>query len=89
MSTEDKNKEEIDSKKEEINFLILHNDDVNSFDHVIESLQEICGHTIEQAEQCTLIAHFNGQCDIKSGSSRELQRLKRKFSSKYLTTTIE
>ena len=89
MSTEDKNKEAIDSKKEEINFLILHNDDVNSFDHVIESLQEICGHTIEQAEQCTLIAHYKGECERKSGSSRKLQRHKRKFSSKSLTTTLE
>ena len=48
--------------------LILYNDDINTFDFVIESLVEVCGHEFEQAEQCALIAHFKGRCIVKSGS---------------------
>lgn len=47
--------------------LILHNDDVNTFDFVISSLIEVCGHTPEQAEQCTWLVHFKGKCEVKSG----------------------
>lgn len=52
--------------------LVLLNDDYNTFDHVIESLVEICGHDPVQAEQCALIAHHKGSCEIKSGMKRIL-----------------
>lgn len=45
--------------------LVLHNDDVNTFDFVIECLIEICKHTPEQAEQCTLLVHYKGKCTVK------------------------
>jgi ATP-dependent Clp protease adaptor protein ClpS len=47
--------------------LVLYNDDINTFEFVIESLVEVCGHEFEQAEQCALIAHFQGQmyCKIR------------------------
>ena len=48
--------------------LILYNDDVNTFDHVIDTLVKVCHHTFEQAEQCAIIAHFKAKCDVKSGS---------------------
>jgi len=47
--------------------LIVYNDEVNTFDHVIDSLIAICGHDILQAEQCTLIIHNNGKCQVKRG----------------------
>ena len=47
--------------------LILYNDDVNTFEFVIESLIEVCGHYPEQAEQCALVAHTKGKCVIKTG----------------------
>ncbi len=47
--------------------LILYNDEINTFDHVIKSLVEICGHDSVQAEQCALIVHLKGSCEIKSG----------------------
>lgn len=50
------------------NRLILFNDDHNSFEHVIRSLVEVCGHDEVQAEQCAVIAHFNGKCDVKRGT---------------------
>lgn len=55
-------------QEEEKKILVLHNDDVNTFDFVIESLIEICDHTVEQAEQCTWLIHYKGKCDVKSGS---------------------
>lgn len=48
--------------------LIVFNDDVNTFDHVIDTLIKVCKHTPEQAEQCTLLIHFKGKCAVKSGS---------------------
>lgn len=54
--------------EEEKRILVLHNDDVNTFDFVIESLIEVCDHTVEQAEQCTWLVHYKGKCDVKSGS---------------------
>lgn len=54
------------------NQLILFNDDHNTFEFVINSLIEICGHDPEQAEQCALIAHYNGKCSVLSGSQDEL-----------------
>ncbi len=53
--------------------LILYNDDVNTFDHVIETLVRVCQHTYEQAEQCAIIVHFKGKCDVKSGSYQKLE----------------
>ncbi|ATA88549.1 Clp protease ClpS [Capnocytophaga stomatis] len=53
--------------------LILYNDDVNTFDHVIETLVSVCKHTYDQAEQCTIIVHFKGKCDVKSGSYEKLR----------------
>ena len=48
--------------------LVVFNDDYNSFEHVIETLVDVCGHGMEQAEQCTWIIHFKGKCAVKSGS---------------------
>ncbi len=53
--------------------LILFNDDVNTFDYVIKTLIEVCGHDEMQAENCTWIAHFKGKCPIKNGSIEDLK----------------
>ncbi|MCC2548115.1 ATP-dependent Clp protease adaptor ClpS [Hymenobacter sp. BT175] len=52
--------------------LIVYNDDVNTFDHVIKTLIDVCGHEPEQAEQCTLLIHYKGQCTVKHGAFEEL-----------------
>ena len=52
--------------------LIVFNDEVNTFDYVIDTLMEVCEHTPEQAEQCTLIIHYKGKCAVKNGSWEEL-----------------
>ena len=53
--------------------LIVFNDDVNTFDHVIESLIKVCKHEVTQAEQCTWIIHYNGKCQVKHGSFEKLE----------------
>lgn len=52
--------------------LVLYNDEVNTFDHVIESLMSVCGHDPLQAEQCTIIVHYKGKCNVKTGELTEL-----------------
>ncbi len=52
--------------------IVIYNDDVNTFDHVIETLIRVCSHTAEQAEQCALIIHYKGKCTVKTGSMDEL-----------------
>jgi len=52
----------------EVMDLIVFNDDVNTFEHVIDTLIRVCKHSKEQAEQCTLLIHFKGKCAVKSGS---------------------
>lgn len=52
--------------------IILYNDDVNTFDHVIQCLIKICDHTFMQAEQCAYLVHFTGKCSVKTGSLKDL-----------------
>lgn len=53
--------------------LVVYNDEVNTFDHVINVLMKVCEHAREQAEQCTLIIHYKGKCAVKKGSFEELK----------------
>ena len=54
------------------NDLMVYNDEINTFDFVIDTLIEVCGHTPEQAEQCTLLIHYKGKCSVKKGTFEEL-----------------
>tara|TARA_B100000287_G_C20428996_1_gene700682 strand:- start:98 stop:391 length:294 start_codon:yes stop_codon:yes gene_type:complete len=77
------NKPQINKEKETVlmteigqeHELILFNDDVNTFDHVIETLVSVCDHTYEQAEQCAYIVHFSGKCTVKKGKYSYLEAL--------------
>ena len=69
--------------------LVLYNDDVNSFDHVIECLVDYCEHDPIQAEQCAHIVHFNGKCSIKKGTFDTLQPIAEKLLEKKLSVKIE
>jgi ATP-dependent Clp protease adaptor protein ClpS len=75
----------VDAGKE----LILHNDDHNTFDFVIDTLIEVCGHQPEQAEQCAIIAHTKGKCAVKKGEFSELKLLNDEMTRRGLSTTIE
>lgn len=69
--------------------LTLHNDDFNEFYWVINCLMDICKHSLEQAEQCALITHNNGKCDIKVGSEEYLKEIKTELLLKGLLITLE
>ena len=68
--------------------LVVHNDDVNSFDHVIEVLIKVCNHEREQAEQCTYLIHFKGKCEVKKGTYKALKPLKEGIIDAGLEATI-
>ena len=84
VKVEKKNKKDL-SKSFEI---ILFNDDVNTFDYVINKLVTICGQTLEQAEQCTYIVHYSGKCSVKTGTFDELKPICLKLLDAGLTAEI-
>ncbi len=69
--------------------IILYNDDVNTFDHVIYCLIKYCKHTAEQAEQCAMLVHYKGKCQVKSGSEVELLPVCQALNEKGLSAVIE
>lgn len=75
MSTQEEISEELLLEEETVNQneIVLFNDDVNTFEHVIDTLVSVCEHTSEQAEQCSLIVHYNGKCTVKTGEFKELK----------------
>lgn len=60
----------------EVKDLVVFNDDVNTFEHVIKTLIRVCKHTAEQAEQCTMLIHYKGKCAVKTGLFDELKPMK-------------
>jgi ATP-dependent Clp protease adaptor protein ClpS len=73
----------------EVGSLVLYNDDVNTFEHVIKSLVEVCGHDSVQAEQCAMIVHFKGSCEVKLGVIEVLNAMSRSLNSKGLNSKVE
>jgi ATP-dependent Clp protease adaptor protein ClpS len=70
-------------------FLILYNDNINTFDHVIKSLVEVCGHDLIQAEQCALIVHLKGSYEVKTGSKELLNTMSKSLNIKGLTSKVK
>ncbi len=68
--------------------IILYNDDVNTFEHVINTLVAYCDHTYQQAEQCAYIVHYSGKCAVKSGSYEELEPICLKLLEAQLSAEI-
>jgi ATP-dependent Clp protease adaptor protein ClpS len=75
LSTREKIQEDVSVEEMEgnLNEIVLYNDDVNTFDHVINSLIFACEHTPEQAEQCSIIVHYKGKCTVKTGEFSDLK----------------
>lgn len=69
--------------------LIVYNDDVNTFDHVIESLVKVCRHDSIQAEQCTHIIHYKGKCQVKRGAYEKLEPMCTALLDRGLSAVIE
>jgi ATP-dependent Clp protease adaptor protein ClpS len=77
------------NENEAVRLLILHNDEINTFDHVINSLIQICRHDSAQAEQCAFLTHYKGKCDIKSGTYPELAPMRSALLDRGLQVTID
>lgn len=73
---------------DEIYKLVLYNDDIHTFDEVIEALIQICKHEPMQAEQCTMLVHYKGKCTVKTGSMDLLKPMHDKLISRSLTSEI-
>jgi ATP-dependent Clp protease adaptor protein ClpS len=70
-------------------WLILHNDEVNTFIYVIDCLVQVCGHDSVQAEQCALITHHQGKCDVRKGEYAMLLPMKEDLLTRGLLVTID
>ena len=88
-------KEEVLEKvvlKESVSFdneIVMYNDDVNTFDHVIDTLIKVCNHTSEQAEQCAILVHYKGKCTVKTGPIDKLKPLCLQLLDAGLSAKIE
>ena len=69
--------------------IVLHNDDYNTFEHVIDCLMKHCGHKAEQAEQCAYIVHYNGKCSVKRGELTSLIPIKEALQNEGLSVGVE
>ena len=69
--------------------LIVWNDEVNTFEWVIETLMEVCGHTAEQAEQCAYIIHYQGKYAVKNGTYDDLKPECDAITDRGIGATIE
>jgi ATP-dependent Clp protease adaptor protein ClpS len=74
--------------EEEKRDLVVFNDEVNTFDHVIDALIKVCRHTPEQAEQCTLLVHYKGKCAVKVGSWEELVPMRQAICDRGISAEI-
>jgi len=75
MSTKKKTQEKVDILEQEVSLheIVLFNDEVNTFEFVINSLIDVCDHSPEQAEQCAYLVHYKGKCGVKTGEYDELK----------------
>lgn len=76
------------TKEKKENNIILFNDDVNTFEWVIECLTKYCGHDMIQAEQCATLVHYTGKCAVKQGSINKLKPICETLLEKGLSAEI-
>ena len=75
MASKEKVKEvaKVSQVDDNFNEIVLFNDDINTFDHVIETLVASCDHSYVQAEQCSILVHYKGKCTVKTGPYSDLE----------------
>ncbi|HSU29295.1 MAG TPA: ATP-dependent Clp protease adaptor ClpS [Chitinophagaceae bacterium] len=89
ISTQQRETPEVMTDSEEICHLIVWNDDVNTFEWVIETLVEVCGHSYEQAEQCSYFIHYRGKYAVKQGPYEELKPQCDAITERGISATVE
>lgn len=87
-TTETEVEELVEINQDEESKIILYNDHVNSFDHVIMCLVAFCDHGFQQAEQCATIVHYKGKCAVKHGSKEDMIERAKKLSEEHLTVEV-
>ena len=88
-TTETDVEEEVKVNQDEESKIILYNDHVNSFEHVIMCLVAFCDHGFTQAEQCATIVHYKGRCAVKHGSKEDMIDRAKKLSEEQLTVEVQ
>jgi len=69
--------------------LIVWNDNINTFEWVIQSLVEICSHNMDQAEQCAWIIHTKGKYAVKSGPKKKISTMREALVDRGIGATVE
>jgi ATP-dependent Clp protease adaptor protein ClpS len=69
--------------------LVVWNDEVNTFEWVIETLMQVCGHTFEQAEQCSYFIHYKGKYAVREGSYEDLKPQCDAITERGISATVE
>ncbi len=69
--------------------LVLHNDEINTFDYVMATLVEVCDHSMTQAEQCATITHYKGKCVVRTGLYAEMKELRYQLISRGLKASVD
>lgn len=69
--------------------LVVWNDDVNTFEWVIDTLVQICGHSAEQAEQCAMIIHHKGKYAVKKGFYEDIKPMCEAINDRNINATME
>lgn len=87
--TRSKTEEKLEEILSKPYILMLHNDDFNSFEHVIACLIKYCKHEYEQANQCALLVHYTGKCDVKRGDQDTIKKMYNQLKGAGLTVTME
>jgi ATP-dependent Clp protease adaptor protein ClpS len=90
MATKHDYQEELDVITEEVTVykLVVFNDDVNTFDHVIQTLCKVCRHTPEQAEQCATIIHYKGKATVKTGEWEEMAIMRTRITDAGISAEV-
>jgi ATP-dependent Clp protease adaptor protein ClpS len=88
MSTQLQEEVLLEEKVTDTHDLVVFNDEVNTFEHVIETLMNVCEHSPEQAEQCTLIIHHKGKCSVKNGEFEFLKELRTLICQKGISAEV-
>ncbi|PCJ22918.1 MAG: hypothetical protein COA97_12710 [Flavobacteriales bacterium] len=90
MDIETTTEEVIEPKEQTVkeHILVLFDDNVNTFDHVIDLLVKVCKHDAIQAEQCAMLVHYTGKCSVKNGEFKELTLMGEILADSGLTVEI-
>ncbi len=87
--TKEDTKTEVKDKTDNGKVLVLHNDDENTFDHVIECLIQVCKHTPKKAEESAMRVHTRGKCDVYKGEKNKLTKMMWALQIKGLLVSVE